>query len=70
MNDLVAVRITGQAITNRYGTLSAGDVLRTDAAFAKHLVVDCGVAEYAKSTVEANPDAPSPKQAGRTKKKA
>lgn len=69
MNDLVAVRITGQAITNRYGTLSAGDVLRTDADFAKHLVDDCRVAEYATGTVTANPDAP-PKKAGRAPKKA
>jgi len=44
--DQVEVKITGQAITARYGTLSTGDTLVTDAAFAKHLVEDCGAAEY------------------------
>ena len=42
----VEVEITGQAITARYGTLNTGDVLRTDAAFAKHLVEDCSAAKY------------------------
>ncbi|MGZ9713906.1 hypothetical protein ACXX82_24215 [Glaciimonas sp. GNP009] len=44
--ELVTVNITGQAITARYGTLNSGDVLRTDAEFARHLVVDCCAAEY------------------------
>jgi hypothetical protein len=30
----------------QYGTFKTGDVLRTDAAFAKHLVEDCSAAEY------------------------
>ena len=42
----VQVKITGMAITQRYGTLSTGTILRTDAAFAKHLVEDCNAAEY------------------------
>lgn len=42
----VQVKITGMAITQRYGTLSTGTLLRTDAAFAKHLVEDCHAAEY------------------------
>jgi hypothetical protein len=42
----VEVEILGQVITHRYGTLGAGDVLRTDAAFAKHLVEDCSAAKY------------------------
>jgi hypothetical protein len=46
--ELVTVTIIGQAITARYGTLNTGDVLRTDAAFAKHLVEDCCAAVYAK----------------------
>lgn len=50
--ELVTVNITGQAITQRYGTLNTGDVLRTDAAFAKHLVDDCAAAEYATKHVE------------------
>jgi len=44
--DSVKVRIIGQAITARYGTLNTGDILKTDAAFAKHLVEDCSAAEY------------------------
>ena len=44
--DQVQVKIRGMVMTHRYGTLSAGDVLRTDAAFAKHLVEDCAAAEY------------------------
>lgn len=42
----VEVKLTAQAITARYGTLNAGDVLRTDPAFAKHLVEECSAAEY------------------------
>lgn len=50
--DLVEVEITGMAITARYGTLASGTVLRTDAAYAKHLVEECGAAKYtaAKAT--------------------
>lgn len=43
---MVEVEILGMVITHQYGTLSSGDVLRTDAAFAKHLVEDCGAAKY------------------------
>lgn len=46
MSDQIQVEITGMVITNRYGALSSGTVLRTDAAFAKHLVEDCGAAKY------------------------
>lgn len=46
--ELVKVNITVQAITARYGTLSIGDSVRTDAAYAKHLVEDCMCGEYAK----------------------
>lgn len=44
--ELVEVEILGQVITAQYGTLSTGDILRTDAAFAKHLVDDCSAAKY------------------------
>ena len=47
--ELVQVKITGTVDTARYGSLEAGDILRTDAAFAKHLVKDCGAAVYDKS---------------------
>ena len=46
--ELVQVRIKGLVVTSRYGALSSGDLLRTDAAFARHLVEDCGAAEYVK----------------------
>lgn len=42
----VTVKIIGQVMTAQYGTLNTGDILRTDAAFAKHLVEDCHAAEY------------------------
>lgn len=42
----VEVEITGMVITQRYGTLNTGDIIRTDAAFAKHLVEDAQGAKY------------------------
>ena len=45
----IEVEILGQVITAQYGTLGTGDILRTDAAFAKHLVDDCGAAKYTKT---------------------
>jgi hypothetical protein len=45
---MVEVEILGQVITHQYGTLNTGDVLRTSAEFAKHLVDDCGAAKYRK----------------------
>lgn len=42
----VQVRILGIVSTNTYGNLEPGTVLRTDAAFARHLVEDCAAAEY------------------------
>ena len=65
----VQVKITGMAITQRYGTLSTGTILRTDAAFAKHLVEDCHAAEYlaapvlavdAEKVVKSKPPPPPP----------
>lgn len=45
--DPVQIKITAsQVVTARYGTLSNGDLLRTDAAFARHLVEDCAAAKY------------------------
>lgn len=42
----VEVEITGMVITQRYGTLNTGDILRTDPAFAKHLVEEAHGAKY------------------------
>lgn len=51
MSELVQVKIKGTVVTSRYGSLSTGDLLRTDAEFAKHLVEECGAADYVKGTV-------------------
>lgn len=59
--DQVDVEITSPAITARYGTLKPGDILRTDLAFAKHLVDDCHAAKYVVATLA--PKAPAAKPA-------
>lgn len=62
--DLVEIRIKGLVNTSRYGALSTGDVLRTDAAYARHLVVDCAAAEYIAATNPA-PEKPARKPSRR-----
>lgn len=63
MSEQVEVEILTQAITAQYGVLSAGDVLRTDAAFAAHLVDDCGAAKYTKAVSKAKlPTAAEPEE--------
>jgi len=54
----VTVKILGIVATQQHGTLSSGDLLTTDAAFARHLVEDCAAAEY----VTTAPKAPAPKR--------
>ena len=51
----VQIKITATVITSRYGTLMAGDMLRTDADFAKHLVGECKAGEYVTEPAEAKP---------------
>jgi len=63
--DIVTVRIRGIVATSRYGTLESGDILRTDAAFAKHLVEDCRAAEYTDIAPPAAPE--KKKSSGRRK---
>lgn len=46
----IEVKILCQVVTAMHGTLNQGAILRTDAAFAKHLVDDCGAAEYVQAT--------------------
>ncbi len=67
MSILVQVRIKGVVSMQRYGTLMSGDVLRTDAEFARHLVEDCGAAEYC-SAPAAEVAAPTAGKPGRKKK--
>lgn len=50
--EIVEVKIKSTVVTVRYGSLSSGDILRTDAAFAKHLVEDCGAADYVVAQAE------------------
>ena len=57
MPELVQVRIKGLVITQQYGALSNGDILRTTPEFAKHLVEDCHGAEYIQAG-EAAPEKP------------
>lgn len=56
--ELVTLKIRGTVVTARYGTLVSGDILRTDAAFARHLVEDCGAAEYQAASAPAPEPAP------------
>jgi len=46
MNEKIKVKIRTTVITQRYGTLSTGDILTTDPAFAKHLVEEANAADY------------------------
>lgn len=43
---LCLLKITSTVVTSQYGTLESGDILRTNAAFAEHLVNDCKAAKY------------------------
>lgn len=43
---LVKVEILGLVTTAQYGTLTTGQILTTNEAFAKHLVEDCSAAKY------------------------
>lgn len=43
---MILVKIKGIVTTSQYGTLSDGTLLRTNEAFAKHLVEDASAAEY------------------------
>ena len=45
-HDLVLVKITGCVRSTHYGDLETGDFLRTDKAFAKHLVEEAKAARY------------------------
>lgn len=46
--NLVELRIKRTLDTSRYGALSSGDILRTDAAYARHLVDDLAAAVYSQ----------------------
>lgn len=63
MTATTEVEITTTVVTAEYGTLTSGAVLRTGAAYAKHLVEDCAAARY---TTEP-PAAEAPKRPRRKK---
>jgi hypothetical protein len=67
----VQVKILCQVVTAAHGTLNTGAMLRTDAAFAKHLVEDCKAAEYVKAPAAApkNPAETSKPKAATAPKK-
>lgn len=65
---LVQVKIKAMVITSRYGTLQDGDILRTDAAFAQHLVDECGAGEVI-GPAENEADVPAPAAAARAPRK-
>ena len=67
--ELVQVQITTTAVTARYGTLVSGDILRTDAEFARHLVEDCKAAKYITPAIDQPADAPVRAAPVRAKKK-
>ena len=54
---LVEVKITSTVVTAPYGTLMPGTILRTSAAYAKHLVEEASAAKYISPVaVAAGPD--------------
>jgi hypothetical protein len=57
----VQVKIRGTVSTQRYGTLMSGDILRTDAAYAKFLVEECMAGEIIKPAEQVE----QPKKRGR-----
>jgi hypothetical protein len=66
------VRIKGTVITSQYGALSDGTLLRTNDAFAKHLVEEAFAAEYVVNKEEplavVEPVEPTEKKRGRPAK--
>lgn len=48
----VQVKIRGTVSTQRYGTLMSGDILRTDAAYAKFLVEECMAGEIVGHSIQ------------------
>lgn len=64
--NIVELRITRTIGTSRYGGLSDGDILRTDPAYARHLVEDLRVAQY-RETIAAPADKPRRTRKPKTK---
>jgi hypothetical protein len=59
----VEVEILGMVITQRYGVLKSGDILRTDVEFAKHLVNEASAAKYVEAVrPSSEPEETKPKR--------
>lgn len=67
---MIAVKITGTVITQRYGVLSSGDILRTDEAFTRHLVEDCHAGIYIEPAAPVAVDTENPPKTTRRRKAA
>lgn len=65
--ELVQLKITASLDTSRYGAMSYGDILRTDAAYAKHLVDDCKAAVYMQEQATPEPQPVKPKRTRKAK---
>ena len=64
----VEVKIIKTVVTQQYGTLVNGDILKTDRAFAQHLVDECGAAQFtAAAGGESKQAAARPKRQSRAK---
>lgn len=60
--EVVEVEIVVQTITAQYGTLNVGDILRTPAEFANHLVDECMAAKRTSSSKAVQTSAQSPSE--------
>ena len=49
---MILVKIKGTVMTSQYGTLTTGTILRTNEAFAKHLVEEAFAADYVTVKIE------------------
>lgn len=65
---LVQVKITAMVITSQYGALEPGTILRTNEAFARHLVDECQAAKWIEAPKSAE-DPVATKPAARRKAK-
>lgn len=63
----VQVKIRTTVVTHQYGTLSTGDILRTNTEFARHLVEDCAAADYITAPVAADASEQKPAKEKKSK---
>ncbi|HQR84528.1 MAG: hypothetical protein B7Y05_08700 [Polynucleobacter sp. 24-46-87] len=66
---LCLVKITNTVVTSQYGTLESGDILRTNPAFAKHLVEECKAAKFIENPPSIEPTETVQKTVTKVKRK-